>query len=39
MQILFKFYRVIVHVGNTGSHPITEVKQYWTWFVLGWVTA
>ena len=27
------------HVENTGSRPITEVKQRWAWLVLGWVTA
>ena len=27
------------HVENTGSRPITAVKQRWAWLVLGWVTA
>ena len=27
------------HVENTGSRPITEVKQRRAWLVLGWVTA
>ena len=27
------------HVENTGSRPITEVKQRWARLVLGWVTA
>ena len=27
------------HVENTGSRPITEVKQRWARSVLGWVTA
>ena len=27
------------HVVNTGSRPITAVKQLWAWSVLGWVTA
>ncbi|KAF6771993.1 hypothetical protein AHF37_09401 [Paragonimus kellicotti] len=26
------------HVGNTGSRPITEVKQRWARLVLAWVT-
>jgi hypothetical protein len=25
------------HVGHTGTHLITEVKQRWAWIVLGWV--
>ena len=27
------------HVENTGSRPITEVKQRRAWLVLRWVTA
>ncbi len=27
------------HAENTGSRPITEVKQHWAWLVLRWVTA
>ena len=27
------------YVENTGSRPITEVKQHWAWLVLGWETA
>ena len=27
------------HVENTGSHPITELKQRRAWLVLGWVTS
>jgi hypothetical protein len=27
------------HVGHTGSHFITEVKQIWAQLVLGWVIA
>ena len=27
------------HVENTGSRPITEVKQRRAWLVRGWVTA
>ena len=27
------------YVENTGSRPITEVKQRRAWLVLGWVTA
>jgi hypothetical protein len=26
------------HIENTGSRPITEIKQCQTWLVLGWVT-
>jgi hypothetical protein len=26
------------HVGHTGTHLITEVKQRWARIVLGWVT-
>ena len=34
------FYRLRpYHVENTGSRPITEVKQRRAWLVLGWVTA
>jgi hypothetical protein len=29
----------LYHVENTGSRPITEVKQHRAWSVLGWVTA
>ena len=32
-------YQRPYHVENTGSRPITEVKQHWAWLVLGWVTA
>ena len=26
------------HVGNTCSHLNNQVKQHWTWIVLGWET-
>jgi len=37
------YYRTLItcvcqqpyHVENTGSRPITEVKQHWAWLVLG----
>jgi hypothetical protein len=29
---------VSCHVGHTGTHLITDVKQRWAWLVLWWVT-
>ncbi len=38
-----QFYRHLClrsyHVENTGSRPITEVKERRAWLLLGWVTA
>ena len=39
---LFLFYNTgqrPYQVENTGSRPITAVKQPWAWLVLRWVTA
>ena len=32
-------YQRPYHIENTGSPPITKVKQHWAWLLLGWVTA
>ena len=39
VHVIYKYYKLPYHVENTGSRPITEVKQRRARLVLEWVTA